>query len=457
MTAQPPNLKDPQGPGTNIVERIGEKRKPRANEENWQDKLMRSRYALIALALHAVLFLMFGTYVIFEAVLAEEEEGITFVQGDALELGSEPPPPDVAPPPDQDSDANPEDIQVPTQQVAMPTESVMDVIGTDSALASAPPIPVPPMPVPSVKTPLTTKINNANSGPSLTSASFDKRAAGIRGTLKKWGRGKGDIGRQTGKNVTAEFKAYLARYQDGDWASTISMKNGKISNGSILNLMIYTTEWTKNRVKATLVPEPIELGSPELLEVMPPFVLMTGRKDFTLTEQEIKNLQAYLVAGGCIWGDSGLAGKGSRFDVAFKREMKRVLPDADKLWEEIPNDHPIYTEGQFPFEGPPPGMNYYDEPLQVIKMDNQLAVLYTPNDYADMFRMVYKKGVTPLTLQGHSKKAVRYTPNQLRHNRGTFFRNFNEPATEKTYKFGINIIIHLLLRFDKQLLMAPGG
>ncbi|MEM1059540.1 MAG: DUF4159 domain-containing protein [Verrucomicrobiota bacterium] len=455
MTAHPPPTQEPPPQKLPPLEPLADKRKPRGNEETWQDKLLRSRYFVIALALHAVGFLMLGTVVVFETMLMEEEEAVSFVQGDGLDVGS-PPPPMEAPPEDPNADVNPEDIQVPTQQVAaLPTDTMMDVIGTQNALATAPPIPVPPAPTPNVTQNMTTSTTSTVSqGASLTSASFNARAGAIRDTVyNKWGRGRPG---QIGTNVTAEFKAYLGKYRDGDWASTVSLKNGKIVNGSIFNLMYYTTDWTKNRVKATLVPEPLDLGSPELLEVMPPFVLMTGRKDFTLTQTEVTNLQKYLVNGGCIWGDSGLAGQGSRFDVAFKREMKRVLPDADKLWEPIPNDHPIYTAGQFKLSGPPPGMNFYAEPIEVIKMDNQIAVIYTPNDYADMFRMVYTKE-RPYKVQRNSRKVTRFTPDQLWQNKNSFFRNFEIESTEKTYQLGINVIVHLLLRFDRQLQMATGS
>lgn len=449
MTAAPPPTKEKpdahHAAGAAVIERIGEGRKPRANDETWQDKLMRSRYLVIAIAVHAVAFMMIGTVVIFEAILVEEEEGVTFVGGDVL-AGSPPPPP----PPDT-LDTPQELPEVSTQQIQSP-ESPLDVISSDNALADAPPIPIPPAPMPNIDMGATTD----NLQPELAKAdSFNKRAKYIREMRKAWGRGGTARTEGSGKNVTADFQAYIAKYRNGDWASTVEIKGGKIVNGSIVNLMIYTTRWTNNKVKANLRPKPLDLGSPELFEVKPPFVYMTGHKDFTLTEAEVENLRKYLIQGGAIWGDNGLAGKGSRFDVAFKREMKRVLPDADKQWETLPNNHPIYTTSYFPLrDGPPPGMNYYREPTQAIKMDGQISVLYTPNDYSDMFRMVYERGSRrPLTKP--PAKQLRRLPNELWLNRDEFFRNFTPESTEETYKFGINIIVHLLVRFDQQLLLAP--
>ncbi len=89
-------------------------------------------------------------------------------------------------------------------------------------------------------------------------------------------------------------------------------------------------EWSHNNLKAEVVPEPLAIGGPDLMTKRPPFIFFTGHKDFHLSDQEIKNLADYLQVGGAIWGDNALAGRGSRFDVAFRREMKKVVPDLDK-------------------------------------------------------------------------------------------------------------------------------
>ena len=53
----------------------------------------------------------------------------------------------------------------------------------------------------------------------------------------------------------------------------------------------------------------------------PPFIFFTGHRDFHLTDKEVTNLRNYIIVGGCVWGDSSLAGHRSRFDIAFRREM----------------------------------------------------------------------------------------------------------------------------------------
>lgn len=68
-------------------------------------------------------------------------------------------------------------------------------------------------------------------------------------------------------------------------------------------------------------------------------IYITGHDDFTLAEAEVTNLRRYLVAGGVLMGSSccGRAG----FDKAFRREIKRVLPEYDL--EELPASHPLLS------------------------------------------------------------------------------------------------------------------
>ena len=85
-----------------------------------------------------------------------------------------------------------------------------------------------------------------------------------------------------------------------------------------------------------------------------------------------------------MWGDSSLPGNRSRFDIAFRREMKRVLPDNDAVWETLPPEHPIFTQPVFPeIKAVPSGMNFYQEPVYALKRFGEVSVIYTANDYGD--------------------------------------------------------------------------
>ncbi len=68
--------------------------------------------------------------------------------------------------------------------------------------------------------------------------------------------------------------------------------------------------------------------------------------------------------------------------------MKRVLPDQDINWEALPPDHPIYTKTYFPeIKAVPSGMNFYQEPVYALKKFGEVSVIYTANDYGDMWQI----------------------------------------------------------------------
>ena len=187
----------------------------------------------------------------------------------------------------------------------------------------------------------------------------------------------------------------------------------------------------------------------KLFSVKPPFVFMTGTRDFRLSDKEVENLQKYIRLGGAIWGDSSVPGRNSRFDIAFRREMKRVIPDVDKDWEVLPINHPIFTsQAYYPeVKEVPSGLNYYREPVYALKIYGEVAILYTPNDYGDMWQI-------GLNDQGQidMRRDVNWrfvAINQvIWENRATYLRNIAPDSLANTYKFGTNVVIHLLTRWE---------
>jgi hypothetical protein len=147
-------------------------------------------------------------------------------------------------------------------------------------------------------------------------------ASAISEFTKGWGKGTGS-GTGSRRRVF-EFTAYLAKYDGGNWWSTVqgkydgdSVKDGaEIVRGSLPNLLAFMNNLSNrtleiktnyNRVKA------VKLDSPELFTVKPPFIFITGTRDFTLTQAEVENLRKYLCLGGAIWGDSSVPARNSRF------------------------------------------------------------------------------------------------------------------------------------------------
>ena len=404
------------------------------------DKFSNSRDFTISFILHVILIAVFGTSVLFQAVQEPpdfEGESGGFVGGDTSA---------TAPPPATQQVPQTPDIQV----TAAPTASTLNTITTVAPSAMnftmAPMIVAPTAPTaPQMAAPKP----GAVSADGLTG----QQALAIKAFTGGWGKGSGS-GTGT-RNREFEFVAYIGKYQGGNWNSTIQIADDKIWNGSLPNLLYYMYFWSKNKVKTNYDKvEAIDLNVKEkdcnLFTVKPPFVFMTGTKDFILTPDELNNLQKYVRLGGAIWGDSSVPGRNSRFDIAFRREMKRVIPDIDKDWEALPVNHPIYTQAYFSeIRSTPPGLNYYAEPIYALKIYGEVAIIYTPNDYGDMWQIgLNEKG--DIDKRQNDRGAFVAIRDFIWENRETYMRNLNKDALAMTYKFGTNIVIHLLTRWESK-------
>ena len=70
------------------------------------------------------------------------------------------------------------------------------------------------------------------------------------------------------------------------------MQNGEITGGSLPNLLYAMSKWSQEKIKTNeRKVKAIALDSPELLTARPPFIFLTGTRDFKLTEKEIENLR----------------------------------------------------------------------------------------------------------------------------------------------------------------------
>ena len=344
-------------------------------------KLSNSRDFTISAALHAVLIALFGGTVLYRAVQEPpdfEGEWGGFVQ--AKEVAA---PPATQQPPPQETTFNvaavpaavsSSQISTITTTAANPLNFAMDPIIT-APITTTPTAPSQPAVAP------------PTSGAGMDGMSTAV-AAQIKAFTGGWGKGQGSgVGTRSRE---FEFTAYIGQYSGGNWNSTVRISAGKqIETGSLPNLLYLMSAWSKDKIKTNYKNvEAIKLDSDEIFSVKPPFIFLTGTRDFRLTDKEVENLQKYVRMGGCIWGDSSLPGLRSRFDIAFKREMKRVIPDVDKNFEPLPANHPIFTEGYFAdIKEVPPGLNFYKEPVFAMKIYGEIAILYTANDYGDMWQV----------------------------------------------------------------------
>lgn len=409
---------------------------PTSRSRSLSDRLSRSGYFFAALLLHLVIFLMVATWVIWKPFTPPADDfSKTYL-----------PPPSAPPPPPPTQVA----VQMPTHVISPPAP----VISTTSASVNFN-IPLPDFTHTVTPDTAAQKMTSKVAAPSNTISSL--RLASIMETEKGWGRTTQNIQDSGGdpRNVVATFPVYLASYANGDWGCNTRMVDGKIDTGSLPNLLAKITEWSHNNMKAMIVPEPLDIGGPDLMSKKPPFVFFTGHKDFILTDQEIENLRNYLQVGGCIWGDNALAGRGSRFDVAFRREMKRVIPDTDKNFEPVDMTDKIFTKSWFNITKLPTGMNYYVEPMEHIDIDGKLAILYTPDDYSDMMFMRILPGDKDIYVRDIVPPHTLFTNQYFYYNKDVFFRNFTLDSCLAVQQLGMNIIGYMIVRFDDQLLLTP--
>jgi hypothetical protein len=145
---------------------------------------------------------------------------------------------------------------------------------------------------------------------------------------------------------------------------------------AIANLLKFVTANTSAEVK--FQRRAVELASEELQQY--PFLYMTGRHEFELSDAEVQALRRYLSSGGFLLA-SPSAGAPA-FDAAFRREMARVLPDHELAL--LPAEHPVYdmlnrvervdyAEYVDSLGEHPPAL-----PLEGMQIGGTMAVVYSP-------------------------------------------------------------------------------
>ena len=192
-----------------------------------------------------------------------------------------------------------------------------------------------------------------------------------------------------------------------------------------------------------------------LLDVkpMPPFIYFTGNDDFTLSDTEVETLNEYIRRGGAVWGDSGFAGNRSKFDVAFRREMRRVIPDVDKDFHELPPNNPLFIHGDdayFDMPSLPPGMQYYQSPIEVIEITpGVISVVLTKNAYGNFLRYELTSVNNSFQVGGTLGRGM--WVNRMWEFRDEFFRGINDDNVMGSYSLGSNILVYMLGRWPAVL------
>lgn len=410
------------------------------------DKINNSRFFTISLGIHVLLVLAFGGTVMYQAIQepADFEGG---GEGGFVESGASAAPPPPSQPMQQET----------TFTVATPQSSAPAVSAITTMSAQALDFTMQQMIAPPTTNPTVNPSAVAPAAPTVSSSGMTSEdSAAIGAFTKGWGSGKSS-GSGTGlRQREFQFVAFLGRYGGGNWDSTVKIEGGKITRGSLPNLLYYISKASANKIKTNERDVKIlKLDSDELFTAKPPFIFLTGTRDFTLTEKEVENLRKYVRSGGAIWGDSSVPGLRSRFDIAFRREMKRIIPDKDKDFEALPRNHPIFTAGYFPeVKEVPEGLNYYKDPIWALKVFDEVAIIYTSNDYGDMWQVaLFGDGKIDLGRNRSNRLVV--TNEDIWENREVYMNNISQQSVLQTYKFGVNVIVHLLTRWEDKVKAPP--
>lgn len=403
---------------------------------NLTNRLARSRDFSISLILHLVLVVCFGSRILFETIQEPPEMTTGGEQLYSPRASTTPP---VSP--DLPQPLVPKIFSLPVPATIPPSQIV--TTSPQNLEQPSPLLPdslLPPAPeIPSVKSP-----------PPTGGLSREELTA-IQEFRRDW------VAKSPGnKPQEYHFTAYIGQYSGGNWNSTIRIENNAIEKGSLPNLLYFMSTSSSDKVKTNYKNvRAIRLDSDELFSAKPPFLFLTGTRDFRLSDKEVENLRKYVRLGGAIWGDSSVPGRNSRFDIAFRREMQRVLPDVDKKWETLPSNHPLFREAFFPeIHQVPAGLNFYREPVQVLKIAGQIAVIYTANDYGNMWQVgLDRKGKIDL---GKNERGVFVaTDPGIWNENNVYLRNLSPSSLLDSYKFGTNVVIHLLNRWEDAANRAP--
>ncbi len=155
------------------------------------------------------------------------------------------------------------------------------------------------------------------------------------------------------------YKLAVLKYNGGgDWyANPTSLKNLV----KFCNKNIYTN------IKENVAT--VEVSSKDIFNY--PFIHMTGHGNVVFNEEEINNLQTYLLAGGFLHIDDNYG-----MDKFIRREIEKLFPN-NKL-EILSDNHPIFNI-KYKFEKLPKIHEHNQNPAQALGIvkDGRLLLLYT--------------------------------------------------------------------------------
>ena len=121
----------------------------------------------------------------------------------------------------------------------------------------------------------------------------------------------------------------------------------------------------------------VHLDSAELFNY--PFAIMSGEGSFTLTQQQIVNLQDYLYGGGFLVASSGCSSKPWNQD--FRKLLKEAFPDVEltKLTADHPIYHSVFDITQSRYKSGGPKLPH----LEALEIDGRVVMIWSPDGLND--------------------------------------------------------------------------
>lgn len=207
-------------------------------------------------------------------------------------------------------------------------------------------------------------------------------------------------GTEYGKFLAQQFPQYNGATRPGDVMRFVLARyagswdvNPALQNSLMLGVRDNTT------IGVDFGPNSIDLTSPDLGSF--PMLFLTGHYDFEWNPKEIEGLRGYITRGGTLVANAAAGFK--PFDVAFRREIKKVFPDSELI--KLPPTHPVFSSGWNPIsrvEYTPavlrdnPNLEFPE--FYGLILDNRLVVIYSPYDFMGALNResnAYARGLAP--------------------------------------------------------------
>lgn len=145
---------------------------------------------------------------------------------------------------------------------------------------------------------------------------------------------------QSATSQTSVRIALLKYNGGGDWYANPT---------SLPNLVKFCNEQLKTNISSEIAT--IEASSPEIFNY--PFLHMTGHGNVVFSNEDLKNLRAYLSGGGFLHIDDNYG-----MDKYIRPQLKFLFPDLELV--ELPFDHPVYHQ-RFSFPNGLPKIHEHDK------------------------------------------------------------------------------------------------